>query len=410
MTVLSCFWYKIMENKKNSDLIVTTSLTHEGDHQVDEDLVSQQADFKAGSKTDFFANPNFLKISSYILTFIVVVLAVWGIGSLIVNSSEASPEVTPTSTYKVTELSNQVPTPIFSSDIPASGVVRISEIENITPRKVENRQEITSYQVQSGDTIFGIAEKFGLTPETVLWSNRYIIGDTPDGLVPGIELVILPENGVYHMWSEGEGLNGVAEFYGVDPDVIVNYPLNGLNPNTIGNYANPKIEPGKMLVVPGGTRPTVAWVVARDEAASGSSYLGPGACGGIIYGNIGTGTFTWPTTATWLSGYDYTPPVHNGLDFDGDFGSPIYASDTGVIVYSGWSDRGYGNLIVVDHDDGWQTFYAHLLDGTMLACGSNVQKGQLIASMGSTGNSTGPHLHFELRLGGHPMNPWQFLN
>jgi murein DD-endopeptidase MepM/ murein hydrolase activator NlpD len=128
-----------------------------------------------------------------------------------------------------------------------------------------------------------------------------------------------------------------------------------------------------------------------------------------VYSQSGTGTFTWPTTATWLSGYDYTPPTHNGLDFDGDFGSPIYAADSGVIVYSGWSDRGYGNIIVVDHDRGWLTFYAHLMDGTMLPCGTNVQKGELIASMGSTGNSTGPHLHFEMRLDGQPVNPWQFL-
>ncbi|HCU57355.1 MAG TPA: peptidase M23, partial [Anaerolineaceae bacterium] len=161
--------------------------------------------------------------------------------------------------------------------------------------------------------------------------------------------------------------------------------------------------------VPGGTRPNTSWIPARGEEISGNSYLGPGACSGILYGNIGTGTFTWPTTATWLSGYDYTPPVHNGLDFDGDFGSPIYAADSGVIISSGWSDRGYGNLIVIDHDGGWQTYYGHLLDNTLLPCGSNVLKGELIASMGSTGNSTGPHLHFELRSGGQPVNPWQYL-
>ncbi len=125
-------------------------------------------------------------------------------------------------------------------------------------------------------------------PETVLWSNRYIIGDTPDGIFVGLELNILPVDGVYHKWSEGEGLNGVASFYNIDPDVIVNYPGNGLDPETIGDYSYPNIEPGIMLVVPGGVRPTVSWVVARDEAASGSSYLGPGACGGIIYGNVGT--------------------------------------------------------------------------------------------------------------------------
>jgi len=359
----------------------------------------------------FHQKPIIFRIGIYLVAFCVVVLSVWGIGTLIVSGKSASPEISPIPpTSKVETLSEDVSTPEFDVDDQSDGVIRQSEPQFEGEIVVEDRDEVTTYVVESGDTIFGIADKFGLMPETILWSNRYIIGDTPDGLVIGVELNILPEDGLYHKWSEGEGLNGVASFYGVDPDVIVNYPGNDLDADTVGDYANPNITPGTMLIVPGGVRPTVSWVVARDEAASGSSYLGPGACGGIIYGNVGTGTFTWPTTATWLSGYDFTPPVHNGLDFDGDFGSPIYASDTGVIVYSGWSDRGYGNLIVIDHDDGWQTFYAHLMDGTLLPCGTNVQKGQLIASMASTGNSSGPHLHFELRLNGGAMNPWLFLN
>lgn len=350
-----------------------------------------------------------LRIGVFAVLFAVIVLMVWGIGSLITNGFAASPEPTSIPTETAVALPASVATPIFSTDGQSGGVVRQPEVRITSIPTPEDRDVVTTYVVEQGDTIFGIAEKFGLKPETVLWSNRYILGDTPDGLTVGLELNILPVDGVYHKWSEGEGLNGVSEFYGVDPDVIVNYTGNHLNPETIGDYSNPNITPGTMLVVPGGTRPTVTWVVAREEAASGNSYLGPGACGGIIYGNVGTGTFTWPTTATWLSGYDYTPPTHNGLDFDGDFGSPIYAADSGVIVYSGWSDRGYGNLIVVDHDGGWQTFYAHLMDGTLLPCGSNVQKGELIASMGSTGNSTGPHLHFEMRLNGYPVNPWDLL-
>jgi len=361
-------------------------------------------------KSGFFHSPRLLKIGVFTTAIIVLVMAAWGVGSLIVNGSAAPPEATLAPTSTAIGLPEDVPTPVFSTFGETGGVVRLPEIQVTQQTESETRTEITTYTVETGDTIFGIAEKFGLTPETVLWSNRYILGDTPDGLVVGIELNILPVNGVYHKWSEGEGLNGVASFYGVDPDVIVNYPGNGLDPDIVGDYSNPNIEPGKMLVVPEGTRPSVAWIVPRDNPASGSSYLGPGACGGIIYGNVGTGTFTYPTTATWLSGYDYNPPVHNGLDFDGDFGSPIYAADSGVIVYSGWSDRGYGNLIVVDHDGGWQTFYAHMTEGTLAPCGTNVQKGQLIASMGSTGNSSGPHLHFELRLEGQPVNPWQFLN
>ncbi|MFU8826069.1 MAG: peptidoglycan DD-metalloendopeptidase family protein [Brevefilum sp.] len=358
----------------------------------------------------FFRHPALAKVAMIAISSVVVAMVVWGIGSLIVHATIAPPEPTPLPTATQFTLPVGVSTPVFSAGGPTGGLMRSQEIQITPVTLVEERYDVTRYTVEAGDSIFAIADKFGLKPETVLWSNRYIIGDTPDGLSVGVELFILPMDGVYHRWSEGEGLNGVSSFYGVSPDVIVNYPGNDLDPATVGDYSNPNIAPGTMLVVPGGERPTVAWIVPRENPASGSAYLGPGACGGIIYGDVGTGTFTWPTTEKWLSGYDYNPPVHNGLDFAGRSGFSIFASDSGVIVYSGWSDRGYGNLIVVDHDRGWQSFYAHLLDGSLLPCGSNVQKGQLIGAMGSTGMSTGPHLHFELRLNGYPVNPWQFLN
>jgi len=361
------------------------------------------------SVTHFFRNPKVQRIGMLVVTFFVVVMIVWGVGILIVKGTENPPESDLLPTSAPVALPSGVSTPEFSTEGQVDGLIRLPEmLVNFTP-VVETRYEVTTYIVEQGDTIFSIAEKFGLAAETVLWSNRYTLGDTPDGLFIGIELYILPVDGVYHRWSEGEGLNGVADYYGVNPEVIVNYPGNNLDPDTIGDYANPNIDPGMMLVVQGGKRDTTTWISARDEEATGNSYLGDGACTVSIYSQSGTGTFTWPTTATWLSGYDYTPPTHNGLDFDGDFGSPIYASDAGVIVYSGWSVAGYGNLIVIDHDNGWQTFYAHLMDGTFLACGTNVQKGELIAAMGSTGNSTGPHLHFELRLYGAAVNPWQYL-
>ena len=399
----------MVEKPENNEEFTESAETVE-ENRTQTEFDAAESDAKPSILSRLINHSKILPIGAYVIAFVVVVLAVWGIGSLIVHDRMPPSDPTPTAAFQIEPLPNHIPTPSFSTENRGSGIFRQVEIAFAAASKVEERTEVITYTVKQGDTIFGIADKFGLKPETVLWSNRYIIGDTPDGLVIGVELFILPEDGLYHKWSEGEGLNGVSEFYGVKPADIINHPLNGLDPNTIGDYANPNIEPGTLLVVPGGIRPTVAWIVARDAPASGNSYLGPGACGGIIFGNVGTGTFTWPTAATWLSGYDYTPPVHNGLDFDGDFGSPIYAADTGVIVYSGWSDRGYGNLIVVDHDDGWQTFYAHMLDGTLLPCGTNVQKGQLIASMGSTGNSSGPHLHFELRLNGHPMNPWLFLN
>lgn len=387
------------------------------EHTKDEaEITASKGDQSADSatkdeiSTGFIQQQTFSKISIYAITILVFALVLWGVGSLIVHATFVPPDPTPIPTATRVALPDGVPTPVYFAAAETGGLMRAHELHTTPVAEVESRFGVMKYTVEAGDTIFGIADKFGLKPETVLWSNRYIIGDTPDGLRIGVELFILPMDGVYHRWSEGEGLNGVASFYGVSPDDIVNYPGNDLDPETVGNYSNPNIAPGTMLVVPGGRRPTVAWIVPRDSPASASSHLGPGACGGILYGIVGTGTFTYPTTERWLSGYDYNPPVHNGLDFAGRSGFPIFASDSGVIVYSGWSDRGYGNLIVVDHGSGWQTFYAHLLDGSLLPCGSNVQKGQLIGAMGSTGMSTGPHLHFEIRLNGYPVNPWQFLN
>jgi len=96
----------------------------------------------------------------------------------------------------------------------------------------------------------------------------------------------------------------------------------------------------------------------RDVPAESSI---PGGCGIITEGYIGYGTFIWPTTETWLSGYDYSPETnHRAIDIAGRIGNPVWAVDAGVIVYAGWNDRGYGNLIVVDHGNGWQSVYAHL--------------------------------------------------
>jgi murein DD-endopeptidase MepM/ murein hydrolase activator NlpD len=125
---------------------------------------------------------------------------------------------------------------------------------------------------------------------------------------------------------------------------------------------------------------------------------------------MGTLNFTWPTLNHYLSGYDYDPSAnHYGIDIDGENGDPITAADNGVIVYAGWNDWGYGEMIVIDHGQGWQTLYAHL-SSVNVSCGQEVYRGDLIGTMGSTGNSSGPHLHFELRSDEYGrVNPWDFL-
>ncbi len=345
-----------------------------------------------------------------LLCISVLLLTIWGIGSLVVGRAASLEESNVPTTIPSPQvfITPKFETPDAQQAIEKQMELNTTVMPEMTPVD-EPRKEIIEYTVVAGDSIFLIAEKFGLLPETVLWSNRYTLGDTPDGIGIDTRLLIPPEDGLIHMWSEGEGLNGVTEFYGVTPEDIINHPLNGLDPDTIGNWSLPNIAPGTMLFVPGGRRPTVSWVIARDNPAVGAGYLGPGACTGSYFGIVGTGTFVFPTDSHALSGYDWNPPVHNGLDFEGRSGWNIYAADSGVIVFSGWSDRGYGNLVIIDHDDGVQTYYAHLLDNSFLPCGSNVNQGEVIGLMGSTGRSTGPHLHFELRFSGTAVNPWLYL-
>lgn len=273
------------------------------------------------------------------------------------------------------------------------------------------RSDVLIYVVKAGDTLFDIADKFGLEPETILWGNQFVLGDNPHNLRPDQELNILPVNGTYYRWQAGDGLNGVAKFFGVTPEDIINYPGNHLNPGEIGDYANPNIEPGTWLIVPGGRREFVTWSapeIPRDNPGV-AKVLGPGACGSVADGAIGIGSFIWPTNNHFISGFDYSPSTnHPGIDIDGETGDPIYAADNGVVVYAGWNNWGYGNVVVINHGNGWQTLYAHL-NTYNVGCGQSVWQGSVVGAMGSTGNSTGSHLHYEMMYQGTKINPWDYL-
>jgi murein DD-endopeptidase MepM/ murein hydrolase activator NlpD len=128
-----------------------------------------------------------------------------------------------------------------------------------------------------------------------------------------------------------------------------------------------------------------------------------------VQGAIGSGTFVWPSDHHYLSGFDFNPDAnHPAIDIAGDLGKPAYASDSGVIVYAGWNNWGYGNVIVINHGNGWQTLYAHLSQ-IDVSCGQSVIQGGVIGLIGSTGNSTGPHLHFEMMYNGVKVNPHDYL-
>jgi len=290
------------------------------------------------------------------------------------------------------------------------GIPRLAQVHTNIPSRP--RQEIEKYTVLEGDTVFGIAEKFGLDPETILWGNYYILLDDPHALKPGQELNILPVNGTYHEWQQGEGLNGVAKYYGVQPEDIINYPGNNLDIATIGDFAAPNIEPGTWLIIPNGRREFISWSaplgITRENPAS-ARVLGPGACDPVSGGAVGFGTFVWPASKHFISGFDYSPRSnHWGIDIAGNEGEGAYATDAGVVVYAGWNNYGYGNMIMVDHGNNFQSLYAHL-SGISVGCGQSVGQGDLIGSIGTTGRSSGSHLHFEIRAISSWVNPWDVL-
>ncbi len=300
-----------------------------------------------------------------------------------------------------------LPALIAESGLFAAGIPRLAELHTLIPSRP--RVQVITYTVQSGDTVFGIAESYGLRPETIFWGNQETLGDNPHNLRAGQALNILPTDGTYHKWSVGESFVRVADFYGVDPQAIVEWPGNPLDAYTF-NAASPEIDPGTWLIVPGGERQFIDWGpprITRDNPAVASTY-GPGHCGTVTAGAVGSGVFVWPTTEKHLSGYDYSPASnHWGIDIAGSTGNAIYAADSGVVVYSGWSNYGYGYLIVIDHG-AWQSLYAHL-SAINVFCGQSVFQGSAIGGLGSTGNSSGPHLHFELMYGTAKVNPWNYL-
>ena len=355
-----------------------------------------------------------LRIATTTSTALMILLVVWVMGTF--TDQDIDLQDDPGNIAMAEALSGPTPTmapPMFNAGgANPEGIAPDIGLNTVLPVR-SARFDVIDYTVESGDSIFSIAEKFNLKPETILWGNRYTLGDDPHFILPGQTLHILPVDGVYHQWSAGEGLNGVAEFYGVTPEDIINWPGNQLDPETIGDYANPRILPEKMLVIPGGQGTFADWRtprISRSEPAT-ARQLGPGACTASYDGVMGSLTFIWPSTERYLSGFDYSPETnHYGIDIAGNTGNPIFAADHGVVVYAGWNDYGYGEMIVIDHGSGWQTLYAHLSQVNVF-CGQEVYQGDTIGLMGSTGKSTGPHLHFEMRSDEYGrVNPWNFLN
>ena len=260
------------------------------------------------------------------------------------------------------------------------------------------RFEVVDYTVQAGDTPWSIGEKFGLRPETILWGNAGMSAEAGN-LSIGVTLKIPPVDGVLHEVQEGETVESIAALYGAEADVIREFPGNGLAaPGSLP-------EVGQELIIPGGRR-ALAWAEPGPSIVAGLGRRSPGLYSGPLV-QAGTGSFLWPVNTRLITQGFWDG--HPAIDIDTYFRQPVFASDSGTVIFSGWSATGYGNLVILDHANGLWTYYAHN-EANLVSVGQGVLQGQQISESGTTGNSTGDHLHFAIRLdSGAFLNPLNFL-
>jgi murein DD-endopeptidase MepM/ murein hydrolase activator NlpD len=300
------------------------------------------------------------------------------------------------------EQSANVSMPAYQSASSSTALTR-SAIPQ-TSKSDLSSMEVVQYTVESGDSLFGIASDHHLKADSLLWANVKELGGNPESLAVGQVLNIPPVDGVYYQWQAGDTLDSVANTYHVDASAILEWPGNHLD------LTNPQVQAGQYVMIPGGIGTYANWVVAVPWAPhSGASKISS-QCTIPANHAYGTGGFIWPSAAHWLSGNDYGP-THLGIDIAGDLGDPVWASDSGVVVWAGAMSGGYGNVIIIEHDTAahtYETVYAHL-SAILVRCGQSVSQGQSIGQIGSTGNSTGPHLHFEVHMDGGYVNPHYVL-
>lgn len=229
------------------------------------------------------------------------------------------------------------------------------------------RDSLVDYQVQSGDTVASIANKFGVSADTIRWQNSL----SGDKIKIGQTLKILPVTGIAHTVVKGDTVYSIAKKYDSEAQAIVDFPFN-----TFSNDETFELAIGQTVIVPDGVMPAI-------QTTARARQMTPNA--GVV---SASGIFVWPTQGTITQRYSW---YHPGLDIANPSGPVSVAADSGRVVYAGWDTTGYGNMVLVDHGNGYRTRYGHLSQ-VMVVSGQTVGRGQAIGKMGNTGHSTGTHL------------------
>jgi murein DD-endopeptidase MepM/ murein hydrolase activator NlpD len=267
----------------------------------------------------------------------------------------------------------------------------VGDILPITEVQRTVRTEVMTYKVQENDTIETIATKFGLKITTLMYSNDEV-ALYPDALSIDQVVLIPPVDGAIYTVVEGDTIESIAATYQVTTNVIAEFAGNKLK----SPYS---LTVGQVLVIPGGIKPAPPKPEPTPEPAPEEYVSKPSGS------SAGTGTLEWPTNGIITQDcFDY----HIALDIANNAGTPIYAADAGYVeVIESW-DYSWGHFILINHGNGMETRYAHL-SGFNVVVGQSVQKGELIGFMGTTGKSTGNHLHFEVIINGQQVCPWGYL-
>ncbi len=247
---------------------------------------------------------------------------------------------------------------------------------------VKPRDKVENYTVHGGETLASISKKFDISVDTIRWANN-LKGDL---IKPDQVLKIPPVTGIVHKVASGENIYTIAKKYHTNAQNILNFPFNSFE--DLDTFS---LMAGQTLYVPDGTiepeKPAYQFVASIQAGTQGSS------------------NFIWPT-----SGSITQSPIwyHMALDIANPSLPPVLAADSGTVVYAGCLNWGYGCHVIIDHGNGYQSLYAHLSSYSPNV-GDSVSQGSQIGLMGSTGRSTGTHLHFEIRSGGQILNPLGFL-
>jgi murein DD-endopeptidase MepM/ murein hydrolase activator NlpD len=259
------------------------------------------------------------------------------------------------------------------------------------------RNEPLDYVVASGDTLSSIGEMFRVSTDAIVYANN--IADE-DVLRLGQTLIIPPVEGVIYQVKKGDSLASIAAKFKVPEQSIGEF-------NYI--FDNSELKVGQKIVVPEAQIPQVPPAFVPPPVASSRSprlspvpltaYKEGGHAGGV---EGSTGSFGWPMNSRSIS--QYFSRYHLGLDITAPVGTPVYASDGGIVLRSGWWLGGFGNAVKLDHGNGYTTAYAHMSQ-ILVSVGQKVRKGQVVGEVGSTGRSTGPHTHFVVQKDGKYLNP-----